>query len=114
MMMTLLAFFQETKEQPNFMYTFLPFLFFIGLIYFMVIRPNIKQQKEHQGLVDNIKKGDKVITNGGLWGEVDAVEVRHVRLKINDKTKVLVSRSAISSLQPKAGEESKSTTEKGS
>ena len=85
----------------------------IGIIfYFILLRPQIKQQKEHQNLVSNIKKGDKVITNGGIWGEVDNVETSVVRLKISDKTKIVVTRSAISGFQPKPGDANPTKTDK--
>lgn len=73
----------------------------MGLIfYFILLRPQMKQQKEHQNLINNLKKGDKVITNGGLWGEVDEVETQTIRLRLNDKTRIRVSRSAVSAFQP--------------
>jgi preprotein translocase subunit YajC len=90
-------------------YQLLPILAFFFILYFFLLRPQIKQQRAHQKLVDNLKKGDKVITSGGVWGDVDAVEAGAVLLKINDKTKIKVNRSAISGFQP----EPKAETDKG-
>ena len=84
-------------------FNMVPLLVIVAIFYFVMIRPQIKQQKAHQKLIDNITKGDKVVTSGGIWAEVDAIETNTVRLKINDKTKILVSRSNIASIQPKPG-----------
>ena len=63
----------------------------------------MKQQKNHQGLVNALKKGDKVVTNGGIWGEVDEVDAHSIRIKVNDKTKIRITRTAISGMQPQPG-----------
>ncbi|MDJ0839899.1 MAG: preprotein translocase subunit YajC [Acidobacteriota bacterium] len=80
----------------------------IAIFYFLVIRPQMKQQKEHQSLVNALKKGDKVVTNGGIWGEVDEVDAQTIRLKVHDKMKIRLSRSAISGMQPKSAGEKES------
>jgi len=99
----ILAFSQGAAGRPTWYTTLLPLLFFGLVFYFLLMRPQIKQQKEHQNLVKNLKKGDKVITNGGIWAEVDEVENQTVRLRVSEKLKVRVSRSAISAFQPKPG-----------
>lgn len=98
-----LIWFQNQGEGSSLM-GILPIIGIFAIMYFLILRPQIKQQKEHQKLVDQLKKGDLVITNGGIWGEVDAVEAKTVKLKINEKNKILVSRSAIAGFQPKEGE----------
>ena len=99
-----MAFLKEGQSSGAFLFQMLPFVFIFLIFYFLIIRPQIKQQKEHRKLVEDLKKGDKVVTNGGIWGEVDVVEPHVVRLKINDKTKILVSRNSISGPQPQIGE----------
>jgi len=103
--LNLLAFQEGGAESPPFLYTIAPFIFIAAVFYFMVIRPQAKQQKSHQKLIADLKKGDKVITNGGIWGEVDEVDAASIRLKVNDKTKIRVSRSSVSGMQPVAGEQ---------
>ncbi len=99
------AFFQDgAQTQMSPIATIVPFVVIFGVFYLLLIRPQIKQQKEQRKLIENIKKGDKVITSGGIWGEIDSVEPRVVRLKINDKNKIVVTRSAISGYQPSSTE----------
>ena len=97
-----LAFFQEGGG--NFLFQMFPIIVFFILLYFVLLRPQIKQQREHRSMIDNLKKGDKVITNGGIWGEIDTIEPKTARIRVSDKTKITVTRSAISGLQPQAGD----------
>lgn len=96
---TFLAFAQDQAQEPPGWFTFAPMVIIVLVFYFLLMRPQMKQQKEHQNLINNIKVGDKVITNGGIWGEVDAIDNQTVRLKVGDKSKLVVSRSHISGLQ---------------
>lgn len=69
----------------------------IGLVfYFLVIAPANKQRKKTQEMISSLKKGDNVITTGGIYGTVQGVEPDAVYLKIADNVKVKVTRSAIS------------------
>jgi len=69
----------------------------IGLIfYFLVIAPANKQRKKTQEMLSALKKGDRVITAGGIYGTVQGVEAEAVYLKIAENVKVKVQRSAIS------------------
>ena len=68
----------------------------IAIFYFMIIRPQQKRQKERDALLSQIKKGDKVITAGGLHGEIVGLEEKTVLLEIADKVKVKVERNSIS------------------
>lgn len=94
---------QAGSEQPVW-FSLVPIAFVMLIFYFLLLRPQVKQQKEHQNLINNIKKGDKVITSGGLWGEIDTVDNQTVRLRVSDKMKVVVTRANISGFQPKPGE----------
>lgn len=77
---------------------FLPILA-IGLVfYFLVIGPANKQRKQQQQMLSALKKGDRVITTGGIYGTIQGVEPDAVYLKIADNVKVKVSRAAISAL----------------
>lgn len=69
----------------------------IGLVfYFLVIAPANKQRKKTQEMLSALKKGDRVLTTGGIYGTVQGVEAEVVYLKIAENVKVKVARSAIS------------------
>ncbi len=69
----------------------------IGLVfYFLVIAPANKQRKKTQEMISSLKKGDRVITTGGIYGTVQGVEPDAVYLKIAENVKVKVARSAVS------------------
>ena len=68
----------------------------IGLVfYFIVIAPANKQRKKTQDMLGSLKKGDRVVTSGGIYGTIQGVEAEVVYLKIAENVKVKVSRSAI-------------------
>jgi preprotein translocase subunit YajC len=68
----------------------------IGLVfYFIVIAPANKQRKKTQQMLSSLKKGDRVVTSGGIYGTIQGVEAEVVYLKIAENVKVKVSRSAI-------------------
>lgn len=74
----------------------------IGMIflvmYFIVIRPQQKQQKRHQDLIQSLKKGDEVMLYAGIIGRIFSVEDRFVVLEIGDKVKMKVQKQAVAAL----------------
>jgi preprotein translocase subunit YajC len=69
----------------------------IGLVfYFIVIAPANKQRKKTQEMLSSLKKGDRVLTTGGIYGTIQGVEAEVVYLKIAENVKVKVARSAVS------------------
>ncbi len=74
---------------------------FFAIMYFMIIRPQTKRAKEHQALIDGLKKGDEVVTNGGLLGKVAQLGDNFITLTVADGVEVQVQRQAISALMPK-------------
>jgi preprotein translocase subunit YajC len=71
----------------------------------MLIRPMQKQQKKQREYIKNLKKGDKVVTNGGLYGSIQAVEDDAVVLKLAENVKVRVAKSAVAGAQPGEGKD---------
>jgi preprotein translocase subunit YajC len=80
------------------MMSFLPFILIIGIFYFLIIRPQNKKQKETQKMLTALKKGDKVVTIGGIHGTIASVKEQTVVVKVDDDAKMEFSRSAISSV----------------
>lgn len=66
-----------------------------ALLYFVLIRPQNKQRKQHAALLTSLKKGDKVITIGGLHGSIVDLSDDRVTLKVNDTTRLVFERGAI-------------------
>jgi len=73
----------------------LPLIVLFGIFYFLIIRPQQKQVKQHKEMVDALKKGDKVITSGGLICEIVKPEEDFIKAKLNDDTIVKISREFI-------------------
>ncbi len=76
-----------------------PMLLIFVIFYVVLMLPMQRQRKALQQLIENLKKGDKVITTGGLYGEVIAVEGATVMLRIADNVRVRVAKSAISGFE---------------
>jgi preprotein translocase subunit YajC len=79
--------------------SFAPMLLIMVVFYFLLVAPMRKKQKELQQLVDKLQKGDKVVTNGGIHGEVAGLEGGVVLVKIADQVKVKVDKSAIARVE---------------
>lgn len=69
-----------------------------AVMYFLMIRPQQRQKRQHQDMLSQVSKGDKVVTTGGLHGTIAGVKDTSVILKIADNVKVEVNRSAISQI----------------
>jgi preprotein translocase subunit YajC len=78
--------------------TFVPFILIIGIFYFLIIRPQNKKQKETQKMLSALKKGDKIITVGGVHGVISTVRESSVVVKVDENTKIEFSRSAIATV----------------
>ncbi len=77
---------------------FIPIILMFVIFYFLLIRPQQKKAKEHQNMVNNLRKGDRVITSGGIYGEITSLDDNSVTVEIADKVRVKVSRPSIAGL----------------
>jgi preprotein translocase subunit YajC len=84
--------------------TLIMFLLIIFIFYFLIIRPQQKRQKERQRLLDSVKKGDKVVTVGGMHGEVVGIEDNTILLKVADNVKLKFDRSSVNAITKKTDE----------
>ena len=86
---------------------FIPLILIFVIFYFFLIRPQQKKVKEHKAMVENLKRGDKVVTSGGIVGSVERIiDNEKVEVKISDNVNVEVVRatgiqSLVSSIEPK-------------
>jgi preprotein translocase subunit YajC len=80
-----------------------PMVLMVAIFYFLLIRPQQKKAKEHKALLDNLKKGDRVITNGGVIGTIVNLDDQIVNLEIADKVRIELGRPYIAGFAPKKG-----------
>jgi preprotein translocase subunit YajC len=85
--------------------SFLPFILIIGIFYFLIIRPQNKKQKETQKMLSALKKGDRVVTIGGVHGTIQSVKESSVIVRVDDSCRIEFSRSAISGVETAAKED---------
>ena len=76
------------------------------VFYFLMILPQQRRQKKTNEMLRNLKNGDKVITNAGIYGTIVGLESDALQLRIADQVKIKVARNAIAGLQPDAPKES--------
>jgi len=76
---------------------FLPLIFLFGIFYFLIIRPQQKQQKKHAEMLEALTKGDKIITVGGLIAEIVKVEEDFIKIKLNDTSIVKLDAGFVNS-----------------
>lgn len=74
---------------------FSPLIILVLLMYFMVIRPQQKQQRDRRSMLDTVKVGDKVVTIGGFHGTIAAMDDSTVRLRLAEGLEVTINRSAV-------------------
>ena len=88
------------SSQTNPILSFLPLILMFVVFYFLLIRPQQKRQKEQAEMIKNLKKGDRVITSGGIIGTIHTLQDDYVVLKVGDQdTKIEILRSGIQELR---------------
>jgi len=98
----------------SFVTTLIPFALIIAVFYFLIIRPQNKKQKETQKMLSALKKGDRIVTIGGLHGTIQSVKESTVIIRADDNVKLEFNRSAISGIQAAAKEEKSEEKEESS
>ena len=87
----------QGAEQPNPILAFAPIIFMFVIFYFILIRPQRKRQKDHEALVETLKKGDKVVTSGGIVGTVVGTKEKEIVIKVgDDSVKLEIIKSCVS------------------
>jgi preprotein translocase subunit YajC len=93
---------------------FIPLILMFAIFYFLLIRPQQKKQKEHRLMISNLKKGDRIMTGGGIYGRITGVDETTVTVEIAEKVRVKVNRANVSALiqsSPQAQEGKSNTAE---
>jgi preprotein translocase subunit YajC len=73
----------------------------IAVMYFLMIRPQMKRAKEHKGMLDKLSKGDEVITSGGIAGTVTDIGDNFITVEVADNVRVRVQKAAVGNVLPK-------------
>jgi len=79
----------------------IPTMLIIGIMYFLMIRPQQKRLKEHQAMVAGVRRGDTIVTSGGIIGKVAKVDEQELQVEIAEGVKIKVLRSTISEVRGK-------------
>ena len=80
---------------------FLPIILMFGVLYFLMIRPQMKKAKEHKALIAALAKGDEVVTQGGIAGRIAKVNDDFVAVEVAEKVEIQVQKSAVALVLPK-------------
>jgi preprotein translocase subunit YajC len=89
----------QASAQPSGIALFLPLILIMVIFYFLMIMPAQRRQKKVAEMLRNLKTGDKVLTNGGIYGTIVGLDDDSVQLRIAEQVKIKVSRAAIAGLQ---------------
>ena len=94
------AYAQTAGGDPGFI-GFLPIILMFVLLYFLMIRPQMKRAKEQKAMIEALQKGDEVVTAGGIVGRITKLTDQYVNVEIAPDTEVVVQRSAVQVPLPK-------------
>lgn len=83
------------------MMSFLPIILMFVVLYFLMIRPQMKRQKEQKSMMEALSKGDEVVTAGGIVGKVTKVTDAYVTLEVASGTEMLIQKASVTTLLPK-------------
>jgi len=92
-------------EGGNPIMSFLPLIAIVAIFYFLILRPQKKKQKDTQNMLSALKKGDRVVTIGGIHGIIQSVKETTIILKVDENVKLEFNRGAISGVVSQAREE---------
>lgn len=85
----------------SFITALIPFILVFVIFYVLIIMPSRRKQKKHQEMVEQLKPGDKIVTSGGLYGTVMAVQTDRIEVKISANVKVDITKNAVAAILSK-------------
>jgi preprotein translocase subunit YajC len=77
---------------------FVPLILMFVIFYFLLIRPQQKKAKDHREMITNLKKGDRIVTSGGLYGRITGMDEATLTVEISDKVRVKIARGNVTSV----------------
>lgn len=95
-MLLSIAWAQEGAAQgPGGIAAFLPLIFIFVIFYFLIIRPQAQKAKQHRAFLESVKRGDEVITAGGLMGRVEGITDRWITLEVSEDVRIRVLKTSV-------------------
>jgi preprotein translocase subunit YajC len=86
------------QPQAPFLVQMIPFLAVLAIMYFLMIRPQMKRQKQHQEFLSQIKRGDEVLTSGGILGRIEGLTDHYVTLEVAPDVRIKILRSQVAAM----------------
>ncbi len=96
----------------EYLYAILPWVVIFGIFWFFLIRPQQKQKKEHQNMLDNLSVGDKIVTIGGIKGKIIKINDNNIRLRVSSNVDIDFIKNAVSKVEEKSSSKKEEITEK--
>jgi preprotein translocase subunit YajC len=91
----------QAGGEPNFLVTMLPLLLIFVVFYFFIIRPQKKRETERKALIEAVKKGDRIVTLGGIHGTVQQVDDASLLVQVDSNVKLRIDKNAVASVGTK-------------
>ena len=98
--------------QPGGFTAFIPLIIMFAIFYFLLIRPQQKKNKQHREMISTLKKGDRVVTSGGIHGRITSTDDTTVTLEITDRVRIKINRGNIAALNQPSTQSSPSGEKK--
>jgi preprotein translocase subunit YajC len=84
-------------QGPSMIEQLVPFIAIFAIFYFLIIRPQSKKQKDHVGFISGLKRGDNVITTGGIFGTVEGITDKFITLEVSEGVRIRILKTQIAS-----------------
>ena len=91
----------QAAAEANPLMSMLPIILMFVILYFLMIRPQMKRAKEHKALLEGLQKNDEVLTQGGIVGKVVSISDAYVTVEVASNTQIIVQKQAIGAVLPK-------------
>ncbi len=89
-----------------------PLILMFVIFYFLLIRPQQKKAKEHREMISNLKRGDRIVTNGGIYGRIENLDENTITLEVANNVKIKIGRGYVSTLVQSSGQTNRPKDEK--
>lgn len=94
--------FGQNGGSSDFLISLFPFIALFAIMYFLVLRPQQRRLKEHQNMVANVRRGDTVVTSGGIIGKVTKVDDTEVQVEVSEGVRMRVVKSTLAEVRSKS------------